>query len=134
MDSYWSLSESMSPQVSRFFPANLADFNYAVIWRVLTCPVISKSSSFCTTSLVSLPRVPITIGIIVTFRRKIISKRYLILPCCTLSIIRYASRVKLINPVKKIVPSPTPWCCSYWKGSFRDALDYDRQLYFYLLL
>ena len=27
------------------------------------------------------------------------------------------------------MPSPTPWCSSYWKGTLLVALDYDRQLY-----
>ena len=31
---------------------------------------------------------------------------------------------------KGVVPSPTPWCSSYWKGSLLVALDYGRQLYF----
>ena len=34
----------------------------------------------------------------------------------------------------KVAPSPTPWCCSYRKGSLRVTLDYGRQLYFTLLL
>ena len=46
-------------------------------------------------------------------------KWYLIPPCLTLSIIRYVSRVKWINPGKGVVPSPTPWCSSYRKGSLR---------------
>ena len=29
-----------------------------------------------------------------------------------------------------VAPSPTPWCSSYRKGSFRVTLDYGRQLYF----
>ena len=29
-----------------------------------------------------------------------------------------------------VVPSPTPWCSSYRKGSLRVTLDYGRQLYF----
>ena len=37
-------------------------------------------------------------------------------PCLTLSIIRYGSRVKWINPGKGVVPFPTPWCSSYQKG------------------
>ena len=28
-----------------------------------------------------------------------------------------------------VVPSPTPWCSSYRKGSLRVTLDYGRQLY-----
>ena len=60
-------------------------------------------------------------------------KWYLILPCLTLSIIRYVSRVKWSNPAKGVVPPPTPRCSSYWKGSFRVALDYGHQLYLLLL-
>ena len=30
---------------------------------------------------------------------------------------------------ERVVPSPTPWCCSYRKGSLRVTLDYGRQLY-----
>ena len=30
-----------------------------------------------------------------------------------------------------VAPSPTPWCSSYRKGSFRVTLDYGRQLYFF---
>ena len=46
-----------------------------------------------------------------------LKKWYLIPPCLTLSIIRYISRVKWSNPAKRVSPSPTPWCCSYWKRS-----------------
>ena len=49
-------------------------------------------------------------------------------------LIRYVSRVKWSNPGKGVAPSPTQRCSSYWKGSLLVALDYDRQLYFYLLL
>ena len=31
---------------------------------------------------------------------------------------------------KAVVPSPTPWCSSYRKGSLRVTLDYSRQLYY----
>ena len=51
-------------------------------------------------------------------------------PCLTLSNIRYVLRVKWSNPGKGLVPSPTPQCGSYWKGSLLVALDYGRQLYF----
>ena len=47
--------------------------------------------------------------------------------CLTLSNIRYVSSVKWSNPGKGVAPSPTPRCSSYWKGSFRIALDYARQ-------
>ena len=57
---------------------------------------------------------------------------YLIPPCLTLSIISYGSMVKWSHPGKGVAPSPTPRCSSYWKGSLLVALDYVRQLYFYL--
>ena len=50
----------------------------------------------------------------------------------TFNIIRYGSRVKLSNPGKGVAPSPTPWCCSYQKGSLRVTLDCGHQLYFTL--
>ena len=39
----------------------------------------------------------------------------MILPCLTLSDIRYVSRVKWNNPWKRVAPTPTPRCSSYWK-------------------
>ena len=50
-------------------------------------------------------------------------KWYLMLPCLTLSIIRYISRVKWSNPGKGVASSPTPWCSSYRKGSLWVTLD-----------
>ena len=58
-----------------------------------------------------------------------LKKWYLIPPCLTLSIIRYASRVKWNNPGKGVAPSPTPWCSSYWKESLLVALNYFTLLY-----
>ena len=58
-----------------------------------------------------------------------LKKWYLMLPCLTLSILRYRSRVKLSNPGKGVAPSPTPRCISYRKGNLRVTLDYGRQLY-----
>ena len=54
-------------------------------------------------------------------------KWYLILPCLTLSIIRYASKVKWSNTRKGVALSPTPWCSSLWKGNYRVTHDYGRQ-------
>ena len=54
---------------------------------------------------------------------------YLMLPCLTLSIIRYGSRRKWSNPRKGVAPSPTPQCSRYGKGSLRVTLNYGRQLY-----
>ena len=50
-----------------------------------------------------------------------LKKWYLIVPCLTLSIIRYVSREKWRNLGEGVTPSPTPQCSSYWKGSFRVA-------------
>ena len=57
-----------------------------------------------------------------------LKKWYLMLPCLTLSIKRYGSRVKWSNPRKGVAPFPTPQCSSYWKGSARVTLNYGRQL------
>ena len=51
------------------------------------------------------------------------------LPCLTLSIIRYGSRVKWSNPGNGFAPSSTPQCSSYWKGSLQVTLGYGCQLY-----
>ena len=64
---HWSLNDSESPQVSRTLLSFLNDFNNAIIWKVSTSPVISKSPSSCTKPLVTAPRVSITIGVTVTF-------------------------------------------------------------------
>ena len=61
------MSNSKSPQVSRILPSILADLNNAVVWMVCTRPLISKSSSLCINPLVTVPSVPVTIGITVTF-------------------------------------------------------------------
>ena len=47
-------------------------------------------------------------------------------------------KVQIKGKVKKskegVVPSPTPWCSSYQKGSLQVTLDYGRQLYFYIYI
>ena len=48
--------------------------------------------------------------------------------CLAFSIIRCVSRVKWTNPGKEVVPSPTPWCSSFWKGSLQVTLNYSSQL------
>ena len=63
---YWGLSDSKS-QVSRTLLSILAIFNNAVVWMVSTRPHTSKSSSPFINPLVTEPKAPITIGIIVTF-------------------------------------------------------------------
>ena len=46
---HWSLRDNKSPQISWTFLSILADLNNVVVWTVSTPPLISKSSSFCTT-------------------------------------------------------------------------------------
>ena len=67
MVSHWSLSDSMSPQVSRTLLSILTDLYNAVVWIVTTRPLISKSSNPCINSLVTIPRPPIIFSITVTF-------------------------------------------------------------------
>ena len=67
MVSHRSLSDSKSSQVFRTLLSILADLNNAVVWIVSTRPLISKSFSPCTNSLVTVPRAQITISISVTF-------------------------------------------------------------------
>ena len=62
-----SLSDSKSPQVSRTLLSILAVLNNVVAWMVPTRPPTSKSSSSFNNPLVTVPKAPITIGIIVTF-------------------------------------------------------------------
>ena len=45
-----------------------------------------------------------------------LKKWYLMPPCLILNIIRYGSRVKWVNPGKRLAPSSTPWCSSYPSG------------------
>ena len=61
------MSDIRSPQVSWTLLSILADLNNAVVWMVSTRPLIFKSSSLCINPFVTVPSVPITIGITVTF-------------------------------------------------------------------
>ena len=64
---YWSLRDSESPEISRTILSFLADLNSAVVWMVSIRPLISKSSSPCTKSLVTVPSERNIIGIAFTF-------------------------------------------------------------------
>ena len=64
---HWSLSDSKSPQVSRTLLSVMAVLNNVLVWMVSTRPPTSKSSSPFSNPLVTVPKAPITIGIIVTF-------------------------------------------------------------------
>ena len=58
---HWNISDSKFPKVSRTLRSILADLNNAVVWMVSTHPIISKSSSPCSSSLVTVPSAPITV-------------------------------------------------------------------------
>ena len=62
----WSLSDNKSPQVSRTLLSILSVLYNVVVWIVSTRPPTSKSTSSFSNPLVSLPKAPITISIIVT--------------------------------------------------------------------
>ena len=64
---HWSLGDSKCPQVSRTLLSILAVLNNAVVWMVSTRLPPSKSSSLFSNPLVTVPKAPITIGIIFTF-------------------------------------------------------------------
>ena len=63
----WSLSDNKFLQVSRTLLSSLAVLNNAVVWMASTRPPTSKSSSPFSNPLVTVPKAPVTIGIIVTF-------------------------------------------------------------------
>ena len=62
----WSLSGSKSLYVFRTLLSSLGDLNNAIVWTISTRPVIFKSSSPCSNIVVTVPKSPITIGIIIT--------------------------------------------------------------------
>ena len=63
---HWSLGDSKSPQVSRTLLSILPVLNNAGVWMVFTRPPTSNSTSPFNNSLVTVLKLPITIGIIVT--------------------------------------------------------------------
>ena len=67
MASHRSLIDSKSPQVSNTLLSILADLDNAIVWKLSTRPLISKSSSPFTNPLVTVRRATITIDITVTF-------------------------------------------------------------------
>ena len=62
---HWNLNDNKSPQVSRTLLSILANLSNAVVWKVSTRPLFSKSSF--TNRLVIEPTTPITNGITVSF-------------------------------------------------------------------
>ena len=63
---HWSLNDSKSPQISRPLLGILAVLNNDVVWMGSTRPPTSKTSSPCNNPLHTVPKAPITIGIIVS--------------------------------------------------------------------
>ena len=63
---HWSLNDSKSPQVSRTLLSILAVLNNVVVWMISIRLPTSKSSSPFSNPLVTDPKAPIKIGIIVT--------------------------------------------------------------------
>ena len=64
---HWSVSECKSSQVFRTLLSILLIINNAVVWMVSTHLPTTKSSSPFSNPLVTVPKAPITIGIIITF-------------------------------------------------------------------
>ena len=67
MVSQWILSDSIPAQFSRTILSILADLNDVVVLMVSTCCLISKSSSPCINTLVTVQIASIKIGINITF-------------------------------------------------------------------
>ena len=59
---HWSLSDSMSPHISRTLLSIVVDLKNSVVWIVFTRPFISESSSPLTNFLVTVPSASFTIG------------------------------------------------------------------------
>ena len=92
---HWSLSDGKSPQVSRTLLSILAVLNKAVVWMISSRPPTSKSSRPFNNPLVTVPKAPITIGIIVTmfhsFFNSLARSRYLSLFSHSLSFILWSA-------------------------------------------
>ena len=65
MFSFWSLSDCKS--IFSILLSILADLNNTIVWMVSDPLIISMFPSPCINPLVTVPRAPITIGVIVTF-------------------------------------------------------------------
>ena len=65
--SWWSFTGVWMTTISMTLLSILAVLNNVVVWMVSTRPPTSKSSSPFNNPLVTVPKVPITISIIVTF-------------------------------------------------------------------
>ena len=105
-----SLNDSKFPQVSRTLLSILAVLNNAVVWMVSSRLPTSKSSSPFNNLLVTVPKVPITIGIIIII---IIIKRNLLEKILT-SALNNLTRVDITakptkQPTKSNNTKPFTW-------------------------
>ena len=96
------LSDSKSPQVSRTLLSILAVFNNAVVWMVSTRPPTSTCSRPFNNPLVTVPKAPITIGIIVTFMfpiffNSLARSRYLSLFSHSFSFILWSAKLTILQ-------------------------------------
>ena len=94
---HWTLSDSKSLQVPWTLLSILTVFNNAVVWMVSTRPPTSMSSWPFNNPLVTVPKAPITIGIIVTFMfhgffNSLARSRYLSLFSHSFSFILWSAR------------------------------------------
>ena len=69
-----------------------------------------------------------------SLKKKKKKKKYLIPLCLTLGIVKVWIKGIWGKPGKGLVPSPTPWCSSYWKGSLQVTLDYGWPTYIYIYI
>ena len=102
--SWWSFTgdwmTASQSQASRTLLSILAVFNNAVVWMVFTRPPTSKSSRPFNNPLVTVPKAPITIGIIGTFMfhsffNSLARSRYLSLFSRSLSFILWSGRAAM---------------------------------------
>ena len=141
---HWSLSDNNSPQVSRTLLSILTVLNNAVVWMVSTRPPTSKSSSPFNNPLVTVPKAPIKIGIIVTnmfhsFFNFLERLRYLSFFLHSFSFIQWSAgtaKSTILQVLffccwlllgltgKGLAPFPTPHSSNYWKRSLLVTLDY----------
>ena len=96
---HWSLIDSKCPQVTRTLLSILAVLNYVVLWIVSTRAPTSKSSSPFNNPLVTVPKAPITTGIIVMsvfhsfFFNSLVRSRYLSFFSYTFSFIMWSAGI-----------------------------------------
>ena len=95
---HWSLSDSKTPQVSRTLLSIRTVLNNVVLCMVSTRPPNFKSPSSFNNPLVTIPKAPITIGIIVTslfhscfFLNSLARSRYLSFFSHSFSFIRWSA-------------------------------------------